>query len=118
MSSPDALIVEVEKSLLALHRRFLELERRDYERSHGLLLNPFEFLKLLTSHRDFAWLRPMSLMMADIDSRADRQSTYKNILDALNETEIQSLRERHKASDQEFAKLNQEFSLLMAKLLP
>ncbi len=55
------------KALRDLHRSLLERARRDYEREHGIGLTSGEFLQLLTTHDEFAWLRGLSELMVDID---------------------------------------------------
>jgi hypothetical protein len=117
MKAKDSLNDEVLKRLLAWHRRLLELERIEYERTHGRTLSPFEFLKLLTSDSEFAWLRPLSKMMADFDSNADRVSTYKEILDVLSDAKIHVRRSHHNDTDREFSKLNQDLTETLAKLI-
>jgi hypothetical protein len=55
------------KALRELHRVLLDMARRNYERDHGPISNPAHFLQLLTGDEYFAWLRPLSGLMADID---------------------------------------------------
>lgn len=57
--------------LRAAHRRFLENERRQAEGYFGRAIPPYEFLKLLMEDKNFAWLRPFSALIADIDAFAD-----------------------------------------------
>ena len=58
-------------ALRELHRVLRERARRDYEREHLVTLSPGEFLQLVTTHADFAWLRSLSELMIDIDLVAD-----------------------------------------------
>jgi hypothetical protein len=62
------------RALRELHRTLMERARRDYERTHITIVNPGELLQLLTTHGDFAWLRELSELMADIDIVRDAQS--------------------------------------------
>lgn len=55
------------KALRELHRVLLHVARGNYERDHGPIPNPAHFLQLLTGDEYFAWLRPLSTLMADID---------------------------------------------------
>jgi len=55
------------KALRELHRVLLHVARENYERDHGPIANPAHFLQLLTGDEYFAWLRPLSTLMADID---------------------------------------------------
>jgi len=59
--------------LRELHRTLIEHARRDYERDLVVTLNPGEFLQLLTTNADFAWLRNLSELMVDIDIVQDAE---------------------------------------------
>jgi hypothetical protein len=65
-------------ALRELHRTLLEHARRDYERELVVTLNPGEFLQLLTTHEDFAWLRSLSELMVDIDLVRDAEPVDKD----------------------------------------
>lgn len=54
-------------ALRELHRVLLHVARGNYERDHGPISNPAHFLQLLTGDENFAWLRPLSTLTADID---------------------------------------------------
>lgn len=56
--------------LLALHGALLKYEREAYEATHGLT-KPGELLRLLLNDAHFAWLRPLSGMIAQIDEALD-----------------------------------------------
>jgi hypothetical protein len=56
--------------LLALHGALLKYERADYEATHGPT-KPGELLRLLLNDAHFAWLRPLSGMVAQIDEALD-----------------------------------------------
>jgi hypothetical protein len=53
-------------ALRELHLALMERARRDYERENGVV-SAAEFLQLLLTDPSFAWLRPLSELMADID---------------------------------------------------
>ena len=54
-------------ALAGLHRALIERVRRDYEREKGRVAGPTHFLRLLMEDPYFAWLRPLSELMANID---------------------------------------------------
>jgi hypothetical protein len=56
--------------LLALHGALLDVERRAYEATYGPT-NPGELLRLLLNDPRFAWLRPLSGIIARIDEALD-----------------------------------------------
>ncbi len=53
--------------LLELHRMLLALVRVDYEKEHGPVANPGAMLQLVIGHEAFAWLRPLSKLLVDLD---------------------------------------------------
>ena len=67
-----AEVHHLSKALLRLHKALLDGERAGYERTHGPIASNGEFLQLLLGHEDFAWLRHLSRLMAELDDLADR----------------------------------------------
>ncbi|HET9952345.1 MAG TPA: hypothetical protein VFS09_11190 [Candidatus Eisenbacteria bacterium] len=57
---------EVRRQVLALHRTLVEFERRDFERAHGRQ-SPAALLHNLIHDVTFAWLRPLTAILAQID---------------------------------------------------
>jgi hypothetical protein len=53
--------------LLRLHKALLESERGTYEQVHGEIASTGEFFRLVLDHEWFAWLRPMSQFIVQID---------------------------------------------------
>ena len=64
-------IIEVRNSLLALHKILLELERQRYERTNGRINDMFQLLNLTINDPAFAWLRPLSALIVQIDEKLD-----------------------------------------------
>lgn len=58
--------------LLRLHAALLERARQSYEDRHGTLA-PRDLLPLLINDQHFAWLRPLSGMIAGIDEVVDAE---------------------------------------------
>src|SRR3954454_17881182 len=58
-------------SLRKLHLALIEHTRIGYERVHGSVAGPGELLQLLTRAAEFAWLHPLSELMAWIDQLLD-----------------------------------------------
>lgn len=52
--------------LLELHRVLVEEERRAYERVHGKT-TAGQFLDVLVNDADFAWLRPLTSLIVELD---------------------------------------------------
>ena len=60
------LLTELRQALVPLHRTLLEWERTAYERVHGRM-GAAEILKVIVTDPQFAWLRPVSELIARID---------------------------------------------------
>jgi len=57
--------------LLQVHRALLEAERIAYERAHGRIEGSGPFLQLVIQDPWFAWLRPISELIVQIDEWLD-----------------------------------------------
>ena len=69
-SAPDAArerLVEVRQTLLVLHKALLDSERTSYEIVHGPIASAAAFLQLLINDNWFAWLRPITTLVVQID---------------------------------------------------
>ncbi|MFN3267567.1 MAG: hypothetical protein ACK41E_12110 [Deinococcales bacterium] len=79
----DALSLELRQ----LHSMLLELVKADFEKLNGKTKGPFHMFQLVTSNPFFAWLRPLSGMMANIDELTDE----KRLLNASELERIQNM---------------------------
>src|SRR5437762_2041063 len=61
---------ELSAGLVRLHALLMDRERRAYEDRHGPV-GPRELLQLLLHDEHFAWLRSLSILMAQIDALVD-----------------------------------------------
>ena len=59
-------------ALLRLHKALLDDERVSYERVHGRIPSNGAFLQLVLGDAWFAWLRPLSQLMATIDELGEK----------------------------------------------
>jgi hypothetical protein len=66
-----ARLTEVREALLRLHKALMESERAGYEKVFGKIASPYQFLHLLTTDPWFAWLRPLSQLVAAMDEMLD-----------------------------------------------
>jgi hypothetical protein len=64
-------LTAVRTALLDLHKALLESERASYEQAFGKIGSPYQFLQLLTSDPWFAWLQPVTQLIASIDEALD-----------------------------------------------
>jgi hypothetical protein len=60
-------LVALRETLLTLHKALLDSERTAYEIAHGPIASPAAFLQLLINDNWFAWLRPVTSLLVQID---------------------------------------------------
>lgn len=60
---------ELSRALIPLHRNLIEAAKQDYAADHGPLL-PTQLLRLLGEDPFFAWLKPVTSLIVDIDEMA------------------------------------------------
>lgn len=70
MNQDRDLLRELSARLLALHKLLLDRERQVYEEQHGPA-DPGQMLRLLLQSEQFAWLRPLSKLVAQMDDLVD-----------------------------------------------
>jgi hypothetical protein len=63
----QAELKSIRETLLSLHKALLDSERTSYELIHGKIGSSSEFLQLLISDARFAWLRPVTTLIVQID---------------------------------------------------
>ncbi|HEV8076596.1 MAG TPA: hypothetical protein VGP66_12140 [Candidatus Acidoferrum sp.] len=59
-------LVALREALLRLHKTLLDMERRDYERAHGVVTTG-ELFRLVVDDPQFAWLHNISEFVVRID---------------------------------------------------
>ena len=70
MDQDRAGLRELSRRLVRLHRLLLDRERSAYEDRHGAI-PPVQVLHLVLHDEQFAWLRTLSMLMAQIDAVVD-----------------------------------------------
>lgn len=107
---------EVRLQLLRLHQTLLEMDRKSFERIHGRV-NSGELLQLVINHPQFAWLRMVSALVAQIDEMldADQPASTKDTITLISaarqlftESEDQEFQQKYQAA------LQQEPEVVMA----
>lgn len=82
-------LVRVRPDLLELHRNVLDAARRDYERDRGRLRDT-EFLAALVDEAQFAWLKPLTALVARFDETPQDEAPDANDLIARLRTLLAS----------------------------
>lgn len=70
-------------ALLRLHKSLLDDERVQFERVRGRIESSGEFLQLVLHDEWFAYLRPLSAMVVQIDELLDAEQATKDEADTL-----------------------------------
>ena len=74
---------EVRRALLKLHKALLDDERVEFERVRGRIESSGEFLQLVLNDQWFAYLRPLSSLVVQIDELLDAEEATQADADAL-----------------------------------
>ena len=61
---------EASRALIPLHRRLIDATRDDYAFGYAPVESPSQLLQLLNSDPFFAWLKPLTTLIVDIDEMA------------------------------------------------
>jgi len=61
---------EISRTLLPLHRRLIETAKSDYVFAYESNATPAQLIDLLQKDPFFAWLRPLTAVIVDIDEMA------------------------------------------------
>ncbi|MBM3806960.1 MAG: hypothetical protein FJW22_02070 [Acidimicrobiia bacterium] len=69
-----ALLAELRRLLLQLHKTLIDWQRADYERVHGRLQTT-QLLNVMFNDTEFAWLRLMSGLIVRMDEALDTNVT-------------------------------------------
>lgn len=77
------LLFDLRKALLHLHKTMLDWERSAYERVHGRVAAG-ELLRAIVEDPQFAWLRPISVLIVRIDETVETEDGDPTVeVDAL-----------------------------------
>ncbi len=81
----------VSQALTGLHRSLIEHARRNYEREHGAIAGPADFLRLLTTDAFFAWIRPLSELIVNLDEASELDESSKDKLASAVRSSVEQL---------------------------
>jgi hypothetical protein len=90
--STDERLRALSGALQRLHALLLDRERQAWERRHGAVA-PAQLLRLALEAEEFAWLRPLSGLIAMIDAAIDaREPLLESDVDGLFSTTYRLLK--------------------------
>ena len=70
---------EVSRVLLPLHRLLIEQARADYKLAYDADLTPSQLVGLLSEDPFFAWLKPMTSLIVDIDEMSRKDFSVEDV---------------------------------------
>ncbi|HEX3097744.1 MAG TPA: hypothetical protein VHQ02_08505 [Usitatibacter sp.] len=72
----EAKLEALREALVELHKAILEAQKIAYEREHGRVESRGELLQLVVRDPQFAWIRALSALIAELDewAESDRES--------------------------------------------
>ena len=74
---------EVSEALRLLHSALVRRTQADYERTHGRIAGAGQLLNLLMKDPFFAWMHPLSELMADVDHFAKNSAVESGVAAAI-----------------------------------
>lgn len=63
------------RGLAGVHKALIDVERIRYERTHGRVDSPGQYLQLVIADPAFAWVRPVSSLMLRLDAMLGEAET-------------------------------------------
>jgi len=75
----EANLEELRNALLELHRAILHAQRLRYERDHGRVESSGELLQLVVRHPEFAWIRALSALIAQLDEWSQSEAEARDV---------------------------------------
>jgi hypothetical protein len=67
----EAKLEALREALVELHKAILDAQKIAYERAHGRVDSRGELLQLVVRDPEFAWIRALSALIAELDEWAD-----------------------------------------------
>jgi hypothetical protein len=94
------LLDKLRDLLIEQHKLLLDRERAEYEKAHGPIPGPGQFLTLVLGNPQFAWLKQLSGLVVAIDEALSRRSKAEQpVADALIAQARDMMRPRETGSD-------------------
>src|SRR6266550_5785569 len=75
-----ASLREISKALIPLHRHLIDAAKSDYAFAYDVDASPSQLIELLQNDPFFAWLRPLTALIVDIDEMARRDFDEVSVL--------------------------------------
>ena len=72
--TPREEIEAVRAEALGLHKKLIDAARLRYEALHGAVESPGEMLRLVAFDPEFAWLRPLTRLILEMDETLEAKA--------------------------------------------
>lgn len=76
-------ITALRAQALTLHKQMIDEARVRYETQHGRVIAPGEMLRLVAFDPEFAWLKPLTGLILEMDDRLDQPELTAADADAV-----------------------------------
>lgn len=70
----------VQSNLMQMHRLLMNSQRTDLEKVMGKAISSTEWMQMMISRSEYAWMKPILTMMSDIDALMDHYEVSENEL--------------------------------------
>lgn len=74
-----AALRDISKVLIPLHRGLIDAVREDYSFAYQPVESPTQLLRLVSDHPFFAWLKPITALIVDIDEMVRTDFTAEQV---------------------------------------
>ncbi|HEX9161907.1 MAG TPA: hypothetical protein VF980_09400 [Thermoanaerobaculia bacterium] len=82
-----AALRDVWRLMIPLHRAIIQATRDDYTFAFGPVPQPTHLLRLLNEDLFFAWIKPITALIVDIDEVSRRDFDVSEVVDITNRVE-------------------------------
>lgn len=72
-NSSRARIDRIAAAARALHKALIDATRREYEKTHGRIGNPYALLAVVANDPAFQWLQPMTRAIVEVEDLSARK---------------------------------------------
>ena len=101
--SPPNSLGRLVEALRAVHKSLIDSTRRDYEKRHGRIENPYALWRLVAQDPAFAWLRPMTQLIVELEESSDLDPARGKVRELLSDGEFAAAYQARVQSDPEVA---------------
>jgi hypothetical protein len=72
-NNPRSQLDRLAAAARVLHKALIDATQREYEKTHGRIMNPYALFTIVANDSAFAWLQPMTRAIVDLEDLAGRK---------------------------------------------